>query len=432
MRIYSFTAGAARMYCGSCLRDNALAAELKAQGHDISLMPVYTPTLVDEENVSSAHVFFGGISVYLQQHSALFRSTPWFVDKLWDSQFALKAAARRSIPVNPKLLGELTVSMLEGEQGPQKKEFEKLVYHLGHMPRPDVVTLPNSLLIAMARPVRQAVGAPVYATLQGEDLFLEGLTEPYRGRSLDLIRRQLREVDGFVAVSEFCARLMSAYLSIPKEKMHVVPLGVNTRDLERKPDRSGGIFRIGYFARITPEKSLHQLCEAYRWMRQEAGLPPSRLEAAGYLAPEHQQYLRIIEAQMKEWNLDGEFHYHGALDREHKVNFLQSLDVLSVPSMYAEPKGLYALEAMACGVPVVQPNHGAFPEMLEKTGGGLLAEPDNPASFGRNLMRLYEDAALRAELGRRAHEGVRAHYTVQHMARLAARVYSGHKALSLT
>jgi len=76
MRIFALTAGAANMYCGSCLRDNALAAELKAQGHDVLLMWVYTPTLVDEDNVSDGHVLFGGISVYLQQHSVLFRKTP--------------------------------------------------------------------------------------------------------------------------------------------------------------------------------------------------------------------------------------------------------------------------------------------------------------------------------------------------------------------
>src|SRR6185295_1374421 len=104
MRILSLTAGAASMYCGSCLRDNALAAELMKQGHDVTLMPVYTPTLVDEQNVSDGHVFFGGISVYLQQQSALFRKTPWFIDKLWDSRFALRAASKSSIPVNPKFL----------------------------------------------------------------------------------------------------------------------------------------------------------------------------------------------------------------------------------------------------------------------------------------------------------------------------------------
>jgi glycosyltransferase involved in cell wall biosynthesis len=184
-------------------------------------------------------------------------------------------------------------------------------------------------------------------------------------------------------------------------------------------------FRIGYFARITPEKSLHQLCEAYRWMRHEGGLPPSRLEAAGYMAPEHREYFRIIERQMKEWGLADEFQYHGTLDREAKVQFLQRISVLSVPSLYAEVKGLYALEAMACGIPIVQPNHGSFPEMIERTGGGLLARPDDPRHFGETLLGLYRDPELRAELGARAHRGVHQHYSVARMAQRAVEVYSG-------
>ncbi|HUQ94137.1 MAG TPA: glycosyltransferase family 4 protein [Bryobacteraceae bacterium] len=425
MRIFAFTAGAANMYCGSCLRDNALAAAMKADGHDVILMPVYTPTLSDEENVSDAHVFFGGISVYLQQYSSFFRKTPWFLDKLWDSQLALKAASRRSIPVNPRFLGEMTVAMLEGETGPQKKEFEKMAHYLQHLDNPDLSTLPNSLVIAMAKPIKRVTKKPVYVTLQGEDLFLEGLQEPYRSRSLALLRDQIGDADGYIAVSEFCGRLMGSYLNIPKDRLHVVPLGVNTSDLTMRKPQIGVPFTIGYFARITPEKSLHQLCEAYRWMRQEGGLPPSRLEAAGYIAPEQKEYLEIIQKQMKDWGLDGEFHYHGPLDREHKVSFLRRLDVLSVPSLYAETKGLYLLEAMACGVPVVQPRHGSFPEMIEKTGGGLLAEADNPVSFGQAIMRLYRDPALREELSQRAYNGVREHYTVQLMAQRAAAVYRG-------
>jgi spore coat polysaccharide biosynthesis predicted glycosyltransferase SpsG len=80
MRILFVAAGAAGMYCGSCLRDNALAAELKARGHDVLLVPLYTPLLTDEPNVSEERVFFGGISVYLQQHAAIFRNTPSVVD----------------------------------------------------------------------------------------------------------------------------------------------------------------------------------------------------------------------------------------------------------------------------------------------------------------------------------------------------------------
>lgn len=424
MRIYAFTAGAARMYCGSCLRDNALAAELRRQGHKVLLLPVYTPTLVDEENASSRHVVFGGISVYLQQHSSFFRKTPNFVDRLWDSWLALKAASFRSIAVNPRLLGEMTVAMLEGEAGPQKKEFAKMLDYLRGLEPPEVVTLPNSLLIAMAAPIRRALGCPVYVTLQGEDLFIEGLEEPYRLRVLELLRRRAGEADGFIAVSQFYARAMSAYLGVGEQRMHVVPLGVNTTDLDRAPNRRDGPFCIGYLARVAPEKSLHLLAEAYRWMRQEGGLPPSRLEAAGYLAPEYRGYLDGIRRRLAQWGLEREFRYHGALNRQEKIRFLQSLDVLSVPSAYAEPKGLYALEAMACGVPVIEPRHGAFPEMLERTRGGLLAEPGDPVDFGRQILRLYEDPGLRTRMGEQAYRGVREFYSLAQMAQRAIHAYA--------
>ncbi|MBI3209149.1 MAG: glycosyltransferase family 4 protein [Candidatus Solibacter usitatus] len=423
MRILAFTAGAAGMYCGSCLRDNALAAELRAQGHDILLQPIYTPTLVDEANVSDPHVLFGGISVYLQQQSPLFRMLPKFVDKLWDSGYALRAASRRSIPVNPVFLGEMTVAMLQGETGPQRREFEKMADYLGHLPKPDVVTLPNSLVIAMGPVIKRTLGCPVLVTLQGEDLYLEGLKEPYRSESLKLLRNLVRTVDGFIAVSEFGARLMTSYLDLPKEKVRVVTLGVNTRDMDRGEPRKDGPFRVGYFARITPEKSLHLLCEAYHLMRTKGGLPPSRIEAAGYIAPEQTAYLRTIEAQMKAWGLGDEFQYHGPLSREDKVRFLHSLDVLSVPSIYAETKGLFLLEAMSCGVPVVSPDHGAFPEMVRRTGGGLLVKPGDAQSFADALVRLYRDPRLREELGNRGHAGVREHYSVRQMAKRALAAY---------
>src|SRR6476646_4576799 len=127
MKVLSITAGAAGMYCGSCFRDNALAAELLAQGHDVTLIPVYTPTLTDEENVSRPDVLFGGISVYLQQHSALFRKLPRFLDRLWDSPRVIGMFAGRGISPDARFLGEMTISMLDGERGVLRKEFDKLV-----------------------------------------------------------------------------------------------------------------------------------------------------------------------------------------------------------------------------------------------------------------------------------------------------------------
>src|SRR5262249_38994558 len=227
MKILSITAGAAGMYCGSCLRDNALAAELIARGHDVVLLPLYTPTLTDEPNVSQSKIFFGGISVYLQQHLSIFRNTPWLLDRVWDSTPALKAASRRSIPTDPRFLGELTLSVLKGEDGFQRKEIEKLVYWLKQEEPPDIVNLPNALLIGLAQPIKKALGSPVLCTLQGEDLFLEGLERDYRASSLDLIRKQIDDVDLFLSVSEYYADFMSQYLNIPAHKIEVVRLGIS-------------------------------------------------------------------------------------------------------------------------------------------------------------------------------------------------------------
>jgi glycosyltransferase involved in cell wall biosynthesis len=425
MRILAITAGAGAMYCGSCLRDNALASELMARGHDVALLPIYTPTVTDEANVSDERVFFGGVSVYLQQHVPLFRRTPWMLDKIWDSGPVIRALTGRSVSVNPKLLGELTVSMLKGEEGFQKKEVDKLLHFLAGEPPYDIIVLPNTLLLGLAGPIRRRLGRPVGCTLQGEDLFLESLTEPYRSEALALIRQQVPNVDGFFSVSDYYAGFMAQYLGLPRERVHTIPLGIHLegREPDPAPRPADRPFTVGYFARIAPEKGLHLLADAYRIFREEGG-PAARLEVAGYLAPEHQAYLDTITRQVEGWGLAGEFRYRGVLDRAAKVAFFHDVDLLSVPSPYVEPKGLYLLEAMASGLPVVQPRHGAFPEMIAKTGGGLLVDPGDPRAFAQAFRALRDDPARLAELGRRGAEGVRRHYTAQRMAERALEVYA--------
>jgi len=423
MRVLSITAGAAGMYCGSCLRDNALAAELLKQGHDVLLVPIYTPTLTDEANVSQHRVFFGGISVYLEQHVPLFRHTPKLFDRLWDSEAALNMVARRSIAVDPQSLAKLTISMLKGEDGHQRKEMGNLIDWLRNESRFDVVNLPNSLLIALAAPIKRELNIPIFCTLQGEDLFIDGLGEPHRSEALDLIRSNIEFVDGFLAVSEFYAKRMCRDLGIPENKMHVVPLGITFDGFEKRERFASNEFVVGYFARVAPEKGLHVLCEAYRLLRQRTPERSIRLEVAGYLAPEHREYLAGIERQMKDWGLGEEFQYRGVLDREAKLAFLKGLDVMSVPATYDEPKGMSLLEAMASGVPVVQPRRGSFTEIIERTGGGLLVEAD-AESLALGLQSLIESPLLAAEISERAFAGVREHYSVSNMARRAIEAYS--------
>jgi glycosyltransferase involved in cell wall biosynthesis len=424
MKILSITAGAAGMYCGSCFRDNALAVELLARGHDVTLMPVYTPTRTDETNVSQSRVLFGGINVYLQQHSPLFRRTPRLLDRLLDAPRVIGAFAGRGVSADAGLLGDLTISMLKGEHGVLRKEFEKLVEWTRDEPTPDVVNLPNSLLIAMAEPLKRTFKRPVCCTLQGEELFLNGLDNAYREQAVSLIRDHVRHVDRFIAVSEYCAEFMSGYLRIPSDRLAVVPLGINVTGYgPRTVENAAKGYRVGYFARIAPEKGLHELAGAYVRFRRRTGATRMTLEVAGYMAASHRSYLHEANAVLAREGLGGEFSYRGEVDREQKLAFLRDLDVLSVPATYDEPKGMFLLEAMASGVPVVQPRRGAFTEVVEKTGGGLLVRPDDPDALAEGLHTLWADRNLAAELGRQAADGVGRHYTIGASASRLLEVY---------
>lgn len=414
MRILYLTGGAGRMYCGSCLRDNAMATELIARKHDVLLLPVYTPTFTDEPNMSRDHVVLGGISAYLEQYVPLFRRTPKWLDRLWDSKFVLSLASRRSISTNPKMLGEMTVSVLKGEYGYQRKEIDKLIDWLKTEPPLDIINLPYSLLIGLAKPLKEALNVPIVCTLQGEDLFLDGLQHPYREEALELIRSQVDYVDGFLSVSEYYAEFMPWYLSIPAEKIRVVPLGINPQGFDlREPKREDAAFTVGFLARVAPEKGLHILAEAYRLLRRE--LPTARFEVAGYMANDCKPYLAEIEKDLKAAGFADEFRYHGVLDRAGKISFLRSLDVMSVPATYDEPKGVSLLEAMACGVPLVQPRRGAFTEIVEHTGGGILVRPDDPAALAEGILKVARDRKLAEELGANGFRGVREHYSAAHM-----------------
>jgi len=423
VRILYLTGGAGRMYCGSCLRDNAMATELLARGHDVLLLPVYTPTFTDEPNVSRDHVVLGGISAYLEQYVPFFRKTPAWLDRLWDSKAVLSLASRKSLSTNPRMLGEMTVSVLKGEDGFQRKEIQKLIDWLQTEPLPDVINLPYTLLISLAAPLKEALNRPILCTLQGEDLFLDGLQEPYRSESMNLIRQQLDHVDLFLSVSEYYAEFMPRYLGIPPAKIRVVPLGINPQGFELREPHVGGSFTVGFLGRVAPEKGLHVLAEAYRLLRHSGDLPHAHFEVAGYMAPDCLPYLNDVQKKLKQAGLGHEFQYRGVLDRAEKIAFLRQLDVMSIPATYDEPKGVSLLEAMACGVPLVQPRRGGFTEIVEKTGGGLLVQPDDPQSLADGIREVYRNQQLAADLGAKGFRGVRDHYTAGHMAEKLLQAY---------
>jgi len=412
------------MYCGSCLHDNTLAAALMRLGHEVVLLPTYTPMRTDEEGVAVERVFYGAVNVYLQQKVGVLRRTPRWLDRVFDRPGLLRWVSRFAGSTDARELGALTLSTLAGEQGAQSKELDKLVEWLAREVRPEVVHLSNSLFLGMARRLRQTLGVPIVVSLQGEDLFLGELVEPWRGRALALLAERAKDADVFIAPSRWYAGEMARLLGVGDASMRVVPLGIRLdqyqtepppRPRERPPT-------VGYLARICPEKGLHLLVDAFAQLAREPGRESLRLRVAGYLAPKDRAWFAALAARLAERGLADRFEHVGEVDLAGKVSFLRSLDVLAVPTVYREPKGLFALEAMANGVPVVVPRHGSFPEMLEETGGGLLVEPGSPEALAAGLRELLDDEARRLELGRRGRAAVFAGRGEEAMARATAAV----------
>jgi glycosyltransferase involved in cell wall biosynthesis len=425
MRIAYIAAGAGGMYCGSCIHDNTLAAALIKKGHEVALIPTYTPLRTDERNVSLKKIFYGGINVYLEEKLALFRRTHWAIDRLFNHPLLLNWASRFSASTDAKDLGALTVSVLQGEEGHQQKELEKLIQWLKNDYQPEIVQLTNSMFVGMAREIKKELGVPVLCAMQGEDIFLEDLVEPYKSQALGLLRARAREVDGFIATSEYYADFMTKYIQVPREKIRVVRLGINLQGHGATPSATNGDdpFVVGYLARICPEKGLHLLVDAIQLLSKKLGPEKVRLKVAGYLDPRDRKYLREVTGKVNSNGLNGAFEYIGEVDRDQKIAFLNSVHLLSVPTTYKEPKGLYVLEALANGVPVVQPRHGAFPEIIAATGGGILVDPESPDALAEGIQALMNDASLRERLGKYGKASVHRDFNDEKMAEATLEVY---------
>jgi glycosyltransferase involved in cell wall biosynthesis len=419
MHIALITAGGAGMFCGSCMHDNTLARALLSAGQEVSLIPTYTPIRVDERDVSRHKVFLGGINVYLDAVVPLWRRLPRALVRWLDAPAVIRLLNRIPFSVDASKLGRLTVALLEGDHGPEAREIDELVRYLGSDLKPDVICFSNALLAGVLPRLRQEFPGRIFCLLQGDDIFLDALVEPWRRQALQLLRGHATLVDGFLVHSAYYRDFMAGFLQLPLDRMHVVPLGIDLDGHDGLPKETpGDPFTIGYFARICPEKGLHQLVEAFRILHKDH--PRTRLLAAGYLGARDKAYFEDLLRNAAD--LGSAFCYAGSPpDHASKVAFLKSLDVLSVPTVYREPKGLYILEALANGIPVAQPRHGAFPELLEATGGGLLADPGDAAALARQLAELVVNPRLRFELAQRGHAAVHQRFDPRTMAEATVR-----------
>ena len=426
MHIAIVTAGGAGMYCGSCMHDNTWARSLIDAGADVSLVPTYTPIRVDEQDVSGSDVYLGGVGVYLAHRSRLFRRLPRSLTHWIDRPWALKLATRFGVSTDARQLGALTLDMLQGEHGPHRNQVTELANAFAHSLKPDLICFSNALLAGTAKAIRQQIDVPLLCVLQGDDVFLEDLVEPYRSQAIESIHERAADFDGFIVHSDYYRDHMVRYLGLDARKFHKLPLGIDLANHDGQPDTLATAqpndhpFTIGYFARICPEKGLDRLLDAFRILH--ARRPEVRLRVGGYLGQRDQPFFKSLQESAQD--LDDAFQYIGSPpDTRSKIEFLKSLDVLSVPTAYREPKGLYVLEALANGVPVVQPDHGAFPELIRATDGGILVEPGHADALANALEELADNPTRRIQLGTTGQQRVRELFGHQPMANASLELF---------
>ncbi len=410
------------MYCGNCFRDNALVAALRQRGHPTLLVPLYLPLTLEEPDASAGvPIFFSGLNVYLEQKSPLFRSSPGWLHNLLAAPKLLERIAPFAAKTRPADVGDLTLSMLRGEQGNQARELADLISWLRTQPKPDAICLSNGLLIGLVRRLRAELGVPVACGLQGEDSFLDALPAHVRTEAWRTLGERAREADALIAPSQYFAARMADRLKLPPDRIRVVPNGINLDGFPATPPAPPDTGTapapvLGYFARMCPEKGLDTLVGAFIELKKRDRVKALTLRVGGGCGPGDEPFVQRQRERLSAQGLLGAAEFCPNLSRPAKLLFLRSLTVFSVPALYGEAFGLYVLEALAAGVPAVLPRHAAFPELIGATGGGILCEPGDAVALADALESLLLNPVAARGLGAAGHAAVHRHYSAATMA----------------
>ncbi len=426
VNIVQITPGAGAMFCGNCFRDNALVAALRRQGHSALMVPLYLPLTLDEQDQSDGvPIFFNGVNVYLEQKSEWFRKAPAWLHRLSASPALLKWASGRAAKTRAADLGDITLSMVRGEEGNQARELEQLLVFLKTQSRPDIICLSNALLAGMARRIKSELNVPVACVLQGEDTFLDSLPDSHRALTWKALAERCADIDLFIPPTRYFGNLMGGRLKLPPDRVRVIYNGIDLQGYESaqtsKPSPAAPV--LGYFARMCREKGLDTLVEAFIVLKERNRVKGLKLKVGGGCGPSDQPLVDALRARLKARALLGDVEFFPNVDRAGKLAFLRSLSVFSVPALYGEAFGLYVIEALASGVPVVQPRHAAFPELIELSGGGVLCEPGDPRALADAIEPLLLDPQKARALGEAGRKSVREKFNAEEMAREVVRVY---------
>ena len=400
-------------YCGNCLRDDKFHNAMKAQGHELTKIPMYLPLFSDEHDLNDMPVFYGAISIYLKQLYPIFRHAPAWVDRLLNSRPMLKLAASMAGSTNAKGLEEMTVSMLMGEEGAQKEELNRMVSWMAEYLKPDVIHLSNALLLGLAPKLREEFpNASLFCSLQDEDVWVDAMKDSFRDKIWDLMSTKSESIDGFIGVSNFYSKVSIQKMNMNSDKVFTNHLGVDPEEYHyTKPEEKPR--NIGYISRMCEANGFDIIVDAFIELKKDADFSDVKLILTGGSTGDDKPLLKQMQQKLKSANLWEDVEFHEDFDGEGRHDFFKKVQMISVPVRNGEAFGLYLLESMASGVPVVQPALGAFPEIVEKSQGGITYPNNDAGTLSNSLKELLTDPQRLSELSENGRKSVEKDFNVK-------------------
>ena len=421
MQIIPGTGGS--FYCENCVRDGSLVRALRQEGHEVTMVPMYLPLSFDDQDIDQGTpLFFGAISTYLiEKIPGLIKLPDWF-RKTLDSRPLLKFAARKADSTRAAGLEGMTLSMLRGEQGNQADEIRHLVEWIKTEVKPDVVYLSNILLTGLAQSLKETLNVPIVCALEDEDIWLQDMESESLERIWKVIEEQANFVDMYLPVSDYYNRKIQKLLKIPPEKLRTVHIGIDLEGYEDIPEKPQPP-TIGYLSRMCEGLGLGILVDAFILLKTDPQFKNLRLRATGGVTRDDEAFITSLKTQLLESDCLDDVEFMDGFDRDSRIEFLKSLSILSVPMTKDEAFGVFLLEALVCGVPIVQPNIGAFPEVIELTDGGVCYEPNSSEKLAETLKALLLDRDRLDNLGATGRQKVLSYFSSSEMAKRMIEVF---------
>ncbi len=411
-------------YCGNCLRDSGFTLALRKTGHDAHTLPIYLPLKMNDDNFEEGvPVFYGAISIYIRQNYKLFRNMPVWLDKLFNAPAMLRYAAKKAGSTRAEGLEEMTISMLKGHEGYQKEELTQLIYYLKNHAKPDVVHLSNALLLGLAGKIKEEIGVPVVCSLQDEDVWIDAMRPSYRKKIWDLMCEKGKDIEAFVAVSDYFAGVMKKKMCIEDRRLKVVPIGVEP---EKYPILQPNTEQptIGYLSRLNKENGFELVIDAFILLKKNPEFSPVKLKATGGSTDDDVKFIRRQKKKLEQNGISNDVMFTEEYEGETKLSFFNGLTLLSVPVLKGEAFGLYQMESLASGIPIVQPDLAAFPEIVKLTGGGDVFSPNTPEALAEKWAEVLRKPDLIMKWSKQGRQSVEKNFNLNILTNSMLSIYT--------